>query len=297
MSIFSGLELFGVKTEEKKDIFKNDDSEMKKRKELEEKAAKEREKNKQVFKEEKDYLLQKEIGCPVCQKKFKTLVVRDAKLRRKEPDYDLRPRFMHIDTLKYDVVSCPYCGYTALSRYFSGLTKGQIMLVKENISKDFRMQDDVLPETYDYATAIMRTKLALYNAVVKRGKTSERAYACLKARWLYRDYIEQKKNDGETDFIELDNMKSEMLEFSKEAYEGLQQAMVQEPFPICGMDQNTLEYLLACLGLELKDYTHAARFLSDVITSKSSDKRLKDRALDVKDKLLAEVNEAKKSKI
>jgi len=285
--------MFGVNAKAKTDIYKNEDEEKEKLKALKEKEEKEKAAKKPVFVEEKDYLLQKEVTCTVCQKKFKTLVVRNAKLRRKEPDYDLRPRFANIDTLKYDVVSCPYCGYTSLAKYFTGLTKGQIQLVRENIGRNFKSQDTMLPETYDYPTAIMRTKLALYSAVVKRGKTSERAYCCLKIMWMYRDYIDELKQAGNFDFIEMEKLTSEMQDFAKEAYEGLQKSIAEEPFPICGMDQNTLEYLLACIGVELKDYTHAARFLSDVIVSKTVDKRLKDRALDLKEKLLAEVQASK----
>ncbi|MCR5467649.1 MAG: DUF2225 domain-containing protein [Lachnospiraceae bacterium] len=294
MSIFSGLEAFGVNTKKQQNIYDNGEAEREKEL-LEQKKKEEAEKaaRKPTFTEEKDYLLQKDITCTVCGKKFKTFVVRNAKLRRSEPDYDLRPRFHNIDTLKYHVTSCPHCGYTALTEYFTGLTKGQIQLVRENIGRSFKSQDTLLPETYDYTTAIMRTKLALYNAVVKRGKTSERAYTCLKTYWLYRDHIQEVKEAGYSDFLEIDRLTTEMRDFAKEAYEGFQKAMAEEPLPICGMDSNTLEYLLACLGTEIKDYTHAARFLSDVITSKTTNSRLKDRALELKDKVLEEVNAAK----
>ena len=59
--------------------------------------------------------------CAVCDKVFKTKMIKSGRLKRLESDMDLRPRYEHIDTLKYSVISCPYCGYTAITRYFEHL--------------------------------------------------------------------------------------------------------------------------------------------------------------------------------
>ena len=45
---------------------------------------------------------------------------------------------MYIDTLKYDVASCPNCGYTAMNRYFEHLSSVQIKLIKEKICANFK---------------------------------------------------------------------------------------------------------------------------------------------------------------
>ena len=70
-----------------------------------------------------------------------------------------------------------------LERY---LTKGQIQLVKDNVCANFKRTGDAEPDSYTYEQAIARYKLALYNSIVKRAKTSEKAYTCLKISWLYR---------------------------------------------------------------------------------------------------------------
>jgi len=70
-----------------------------------------------------------------------------------QPDKDLRPRFEHIDTLKYDVISCPECGYTALIRDFDRITPTQARFVREQISSRFHKANEPEAEIYSYDTA------------------------------------------------------------------------------------------------------------------------------------------------
>jgi len=290
MNLFSGLEKFGLNTEIDADIFTDKDSES------DNKTQKQVSVNvtntvKKV--DEKEYLLEKSCVCTVCNKQFKSLTIRNTKLRRLQPDMDLRPRFGNVDTLKYDVISCPYCGYTSLSRYFEGLTKGQIQLVKTNVCSSFKPQPPELPETYDYPTAILRTKMALYNSVIKRGKISERAYACLKISWMLRDYVEELKQSTDKNPDIIMELEEERDIFYKEAFEGFQKAVSNEPLPICGMDGNTLDYLLSYMAAYFKDYAFASRLLGKLLTSKTADRRIKDRALELKDIIVAELKKTK----
>ena len=86
---------------------------------------------------EAEYLFDKNVECPVCDSTFRTRVVKTGRVRRLESDFDLRPRHPDVDTIKYDVVSCPYCGYTALNRFFTDLTRGQKMLIREGVCSKF----------------------------------------------------------------------------------------------------------------------------------------------------------------
>ena len=49
---------------------------------------------------EKEYLFNKKVKCAVCQEMFEAKTVRTARIRRQQPDFDLRPRFQDIDTIK-----------------------------------------------------------------------------------------------------------------------------------------------------------------------------------------------------
>ena len=104
---------------------------------------------------EEDFLLDKTVRCPVCDKEFKTKMVKAGKVKRLEPDADLRPRQQYVDSLKYDVASCPNCGYTSLNRYFEHITMGQIKLIKEQISRNFHPQAPSDDATWDYDKACL----------------------------------------------------------------------------------------------------------------------------------------------
>ena len=167
MNLLSGLEKFGLNSKDMKDIFSEDTQEKKAKEQKKEVAKEEPPKPKKEEPKETDFLLQKAIRCPVCDKVFKTLLVKNGRIKRKESDRDLRPRFMYIDTLKYDIASCPYCGYTAMNRYFEHMSTTQVKLIKEGVCMKFKPTSEISDEIkeIDYDEAIERYKLALYNAI------------------------------------------------------------------------------------------------------------------------------------
>lgn len=240
---------------------------------------------------EKDFLFQKKIRCAVCQEVFQEKAVRTARLRRQQPDFDLRPRFQDIDTIKYDVYSCPYCGYTALSRFFEPLAKGQVSLILENICMHFTPPEGEAPEIYDYDTALSRYEQALKCSEVKQAKTSELAYTCLKISWLCRSMGEAMPEGTAEEKAKKAELKQKEEAYYKKAYEGFQRALSTEEFPICGMDTLTMDYLLACIACHFKEYSFASRAVSNILGSQTADRRMKDKALDLKDIIVKALKE------
>lgn len=238
---------------------------------------------KQTVQQEKDFLFTKKINCPVCSNIFGTRVIKSGSLRRLEPDFDLRPRFRYIDTLKYEVYSCPHCGYSAMSRYFDRLSKGQIQLIKENVSSNFKSVEDVALDTIDYQTAVSRYKLALYNTDVKRGRLSEVAYTCLKISWLYQSMAEEMPEGTAEERAGKEEALKAKETFYRKAYEAFQKVILTEDFPICGMDSYTMDYLLAAMACHFKDYSYASKAVSNILASQTVDRRMKDKALDLKE--------------
>ena len=164
MNLLSGLEKFGLKADATTNLFEEE-----KKVVVAEDGTK-----KEAVPDESSFLLDKAIRCTVCDKVFKTKMV-NSRVKRLEPDLDLRPRYEYIDTLKYNTKSCPYCGYTAVSRYFEHLSSMQIKLVKEQICANFKASDDIEPKLLSYDEAIERYKLALFCSIAKKAKTSEKA--------------------------------------------------------------------------------------------------------------------------
>ena len=245
--------------------------------------------------QEQDYLFDKATTCPICDKEFKTKTVKVGKVKLAGTDMDLRPKYDQVDLLKYDIVMCPHCGYAALSRFFKFVTSPQAKHIKETISASFKPQTDV-KEIFTYDDALERYQLTLANAIVKQAKPSEKAYICLKTAWLLRgkgehmdtnapDYAEQKKK--------LDDEENEYLH---NALEGFLSARQTESFPMCGMDEPTVDYLIAVLSLRFEQYDVASRLVAGILTNPSANPRMKDKARMIKEMVVKKIKEKNAAK-
>lgn len=277
-SLFDGLEKFGMSSEGAIDLFEQ--------KKAVEEGQKTEHKEAQIT--EKDLLLDKTITCPVCDKDFLIKTIKSSKVRRMEADKDLRPRFEIIDVLKYDVIACPHCGFTILGMYLKELTSIQTRLIRENIASKFTASSKVLEEMeeYTYEKVMERYKLALFNAVVKKAKDSEKAYICLKAGWTLRGMMEEMQKDSQAWEKNKERLEKEETEFMKNAYEGFVLAMSKEQFPMCGMQEDTVEYIVSILAMRFGNYDTSSKLIARIITSKTASRRMKDKALDLKQELL-----------
>lgn len=275
--VFAGLEALGFSDIENIDIYEEEKKEVQDNSDVTVQAVEERD-------YEAEVLFQKTIECPCCYNEFKYKAVRSGKLKAMEPDTDLRPRFEKVDVLKYDAIVCPKCGYSGLTRYFDVITEGQKKLVREQVTASFKGIDDS-EEKLSYDDAILRHKLCLLNAVVKKGKFGEKAYISLKMAWLFRGKIEETlEKDSSADVKEL---RKEELTNLKNAYDGFYQAIMKESMPICGMDQDTITYLMAELARKLGQTDVSKQWLSKLLSTRGLSRRLKERAMELKEKLLS----------
>lgn len=263
----------------------------------EEAEKKERKKDEDLKKEEtvireEDFLFDKSYECPVCDTKFTCKMVRAGRAKAKTPDRDLRPRYEHIDTLKYEIIACPECGYAGYGKGFQYLTASQKTAVRENICSSYRPKRVLHePAIYTYEEALERYKLALVNAIVKHDKASEKAYICLKTGWLVRGMAENLSPDDEDYEAKKKEYENTENQFLRNAYDGMMTARSSEPFPICGMDQVTVDYLLANLAMRFEEYETVSRLISSMLSSKGTPSRIKDKVLDLKDELLQKKKE------
>lgn len=283
MNLLSGLEKFGLKAEDTTNLF-----------EEEKKVTVAADGTKQeAVPEEGSFLLDKAIRCTVCDKVFKTKMIKNGRVKRLEPDLDLRPRFEHIDTLKYNVASCPYCGYTAINRYFEHLSTLQVKMIKEQVCANFKAEGDVEPKLLTYDDAIERYKLSLFNTIVKKGKTSEKAYTCLNLAWLLRGKYESLDPKNPENEQARKECKEQEEAFYAQAYEGFTKAVSTETYPMCGMDECTMDYLLATMAFHFKKYDVASKCIARIQQSPSASKKMKDRAYELKEKIVAEIKRNK----
>jgi uncharacterized protein (DUF2225 family) len=273
-NLFSGLEAFGLGNLSGMDVYEAKEKEAVKGNVQSEKDA---------FSEE-DVIFDKTFNCPVCDSEFKTKTVKSGKVKLQSLNTDLRPIYQNMDPLKYDAIVCPKCGFAALNRFFKYVTSAQATLVKTNISASFRgLKESGNIFTYD--DAIARHKLALVNSIVKKAKTSEKAYTCLKTAWVIRGKAENLSKELPDYKQQLEALAKEELDFLLKAYDGFDEAFSKESFPLCGMDEITITLLMAELARRVGKYDDSSRWISRVLISKDANERIKEKARDIKELL------------
>ncbi|SDA56901.1 hypothetical protein SAMN02910368_01281 [Lachnospiraceae bacterium G11] len=273
--LFSGLSSMGLGNIEKMDLFE-------KPKEVSVEGPK-----KPIVVEEKDILFDKGFECPVCDSKITAKNMKTGKAKMSHQDMDLRTVFEGIDITKYDVIVCPVCGYAALTRFHKPMSPGTAKLIKDNISMNFRWEEEN-KETYSYEFAFKRYQLALANAMVRKAKDSEKAFICLKTAWLMRGWNESLDATPENAEMKKQIQAQEMA-YLKNAFDGFMSAVGSESGQICGMDANTIDYLLAVLAYENKQFETSSKLVAKLLTNPSTPSKTKDKLRDLKDKLLEEL--------
>lgn len=274
MSILSGLGKLGLSNLEQAEVFTEDKKE---------------EKNEEASQEPKkllitDFVFDKKYECPVCYKEFVSPTVKGAKVKMIGQDSDLRPRYEPLDPMKYDVIVCPNCGYAALTRYFDKIMPPQAKLVKEEISKSFRGIKHALDLSYD--DAIERYQLALGNAIVKKGKASEKAYICLKMAWIVRGKMESLSTDLDDYDEQMSDLRQDEMELLKNAFDGFITARQTEDFPMCGMDESTVDFIISVTAIKLDRIDIASKLVSGLLVNPSANSRIKDKARELKEAII-----------
>lgn len=275
-NLLSGLDKLGLNLNYFDNIYENEE-------ELKKEEAKEEGNPKAPAVNEEELVFDKTMSCPVCGREFKTKAVRTGKVKLVGSDTDLKPVYAGFEPLKYDVIVCLHCGYAATSKTFGHVTPAQAKMIREVISVDFRGMTNSTG-IYTFQDAIDRHKLALANVIAMRGKNSERAYICLKMGWLYRSMLSGLPDDDKLAKLRQECMEGEK-NCLKSAYEGFSFSYSKEIPPICGMNIDTLTYLLADLARRCGDYENCKRYIAAVFNSRNANSRLKERARELKELL------------
>ena len=272
--VLSGLEKFGLSSLENIDIYQE--------KEKEGRTKEENTGGITMEVSEESILFDKTYNCPCCGESFKTKAIRVGKNTLVRLDSDLRPIYKYADATKYDAIVCTKCGYAGLIKNFDSISDRHIKDVREKISAKFKGIDES-KKIYSYEDAVERTQLALLSTVIKCGRNSEKAYICLKLAWLIRGMKEALDKAASDYDAKCEKLDKEELNYLKNAYDGFTDAYMNEKFPICGMDENTLCIIMAETARKLDNKHDALRYLETVIISKNATDRMKDMARDIRE--------------
>ena len=124
----------------------------------------------------------------------------------------------------------------------------------------------------------------------QEGKHSEKAYECLKLSWLYRGWREKLESEGTNDRELLSNVKEEEDAYYKQAYEGFMKAIASESFPMCGMEESTVNILLANMAFKLEKYDASSKLVSAILASRVASRSVKDRAMTLKEEIIKKLH-------
>ncbi|KAI4453648.1 Thioredoxin [Holotrichia oblita] len=144
------------------------------------------------------------------------------KLKFINSDIDLHPQYEPLDPLLYDVIICPFCGYSAISAFFNKISEKQIPLIRMGVTSKFKSR--TFKKVITYQDAIEKYKLALITAMVISAKKGEIGAICNKIAWLSR----------------LSDNDKLYKEFAEKAVSNFELAYQQEDFPIAQMDESAL---------------------------------------------------------
>ena len=232
---------------------------------------------------EKNLLIDKKYTCPICEKQIHAKTVKANTAKFIDTKYDLRPIHSNINITKYDAICCSYCGFASLTKNFDTTTSTQRKLIREKIQTNYKSHEETECDIYTTEMAISRMKMALLCTVSKGGKESEIGNVCLKICWLYQDLADVITEDSPDAQAKKEAYLKEAENAGMNAYEHLTKARMNENFPIAGMNETTLDYLLAYFAYKKGEYQTAMHLLSGVVTSRSTTTRLKDKSLELKD--------------
>ena len=100
-------------------------------------------------------------------------------------------------------------------------------------------------------------------------------------RWI-EELSKAEKKDEKT----LAECRKEEATYYEQAYEGFLKAIASENFPMCGMEESTVNLLMANIAYKLGKVDIASRFISMILTSQAASRVAKDRAMLLKKRLL-----------
>ena len=95
-----------------------------------------------------------------------------------------------------------------------------------------------------------------------------------------------KKKDEKT----LAECRKEEATYYEQAYEGFLKAIASENFPMCGMEESTVNPLMANIAYKLGKVDIASRFISMILTSQAASRVAKDRAMLLKEEIIAKLH-------
>lgn len=218
------------------------------------------------------YLLDKDMVCPICGSKFSYRWVRDSKLKQVSRTKELRVKYQEIEPMFHDICICPECYYARTRQDFQQANhiEKQKLEDSKTLRKDkYNLQFTSVPT---WGFVIKAYKLAIECYVSRpTGKTEDKvAGLWMKLAWIYDDLGDEEKAK---------TAREEALEKYKSAY-----AMGT------GSDENDhkIEYLVGKVSHSLGKIKDARDYMFKATTRRNGHRMIQQMARDELDELKKE---------
>lgn len=104
--------------------------------------------------------------------------------------------------------------------------------------------------------------------------------------------LEELAASGVTEGEEVEEARKQESAYYGQAYEGFIKAIANESFPMCGMEESTVNVLLANMAYKLGKYDVSAKLVSTILTSRTASRIVKDKALNLKQEIVKRLHKA-----
>lgn len=200
------------------------------------------------------YTFTVEKKCPVCGETTRVVKVK-SKLLAERTDEDFCVHYKDFNPYFYKIWFCEHCGFAADEKTFLG----SIPLMHKRKIQEFlnsRKLGLKFVEERQVPDAVASFKLAIFYAELTGQSLAKRAGLYLELGWIYRA-SEEKEREGE------------MLERAISLYD---RSLMTERYPINGLSDNTVIYLIGAIYYRLHDFEKSTQYLSRII----GDQRIRD---------------------
>lgn len=200
------------------------------------------------------YTFTVEKKCPVCGETTRVVKVK-SKLLAERTDEDFCVHYKEFNPYFYKIWFCEHCGFAADEKTFLG----SIPLTHKRKIQEFlnsRKLGLKFVEERQVPDAVASFKLAIFYAELTGQSLAKRAGLYLELGWIYRASEEKERED-------------EMLERAISLYD---RSLMTERYPINGLSDNTVIYLIGAIYYRLHDFEKSTQYLSRII----GDQRIRD---------------------
>lgn len=200
------------------------------------------------------YTFTVEKKCPICGETTRVVKVK-SKLLAERTDEDFCVHYKEFNPYFYKIWFCEHCGFAADEKTFLG----SIPLMHKRKIQEFlnsRKLGLKFVEERQVPDAVASFKLAIFYAELTGQSLAKRAGLYLELGWIYRA-SEEKEREGE------------MLERAISLYD---RSLMTERYPINGLSDNTVIYLIGAIYYRLHDFEKSTQYLSRII----GDQRIRD---------------------